>query len=153
MITLKMEGLEGVMGAIRELGPKLSGRALGSAARKSFLPVLERARQLAPVDTGLLRDSIVLESRVGKGGTSADAAVVVGLRVRAVRGAAKLGRKTNSAHWRWHFIEMGTAKRAARPFLRPALDENAQRVVDEFARLAKKQLEAALRKRAKGKGR
>lgn len=150
MITLKMEGLEGVKEAIRELGPKLSGRALRAAARKSFAPVLERARQLAPVDTGLLRESIVLESRVGKGGTSADAVVVVGLRIRAVRGAAKLGRKTKSAHWRWHFPELGTAKQAARPFLRPALDENAQQVVDEFTRMARKQLEAALRKRAKG---
>jgi HK97 gp10 family phage protein len=34
----------------------------------------------------------------------------------------------------WRFVELGTKKMPARPFMRPALEENIGRVIDEFAK-------------------
>jgi HK97 gp10 family phage protein len=127
VIDLKLEGLEAVQEQLKELEAVAAARALARAARKAFAPVLEEARARAPVDTRLLRDHISIATVRPKGGA---AVVRVGLKVRAVRGAQKLGRKTASPHWRWHFVEVGTVKMAAKPFMRPALDGNAQRVVD-----------------------
>ena len=127
MISLELHGLEGLKAQLEELKAEAAGRAVARAARLAFKPVLATAQALVPVDTGLLRDSIKISVvRPGDGG----AVVHVGLSLRPIKGAAKLGRRTASAHWRWHFVELGTRNMAAKPFLRPALDQNAQRVVD-----------------------
>lgn len=127
MISLKLHGLEGLKSQLDELQAEAAGKTLARAARKAFAPVLATAQALVPVDTGLLRDSIKLVSVRAKDG---EAVVTVGLKVAAAKGAAKLGRRTISAHWRWHFVELGTRHMAAKPFLRPALDQNAQQVLD-----------------------
>lgn len=127
MIELKLQGLEGLKAQLEELKAEAAAKALRRAARVAFAPVLATAKALVPVDTGLTRDHITIVTQ--KGGDR-DTVVRVGLKIRAFKGAAKLGRKTASPHWRWRFIELGTVKMAAHPFLRPALDQNAQHVLD-----------------------
>ena len=145
-VSLKVLGLRELHEQLEQLGAELAAKVLARAARKAFLPVLTAAQALAPVDTGLLRDHIRI--RVVRP-ESGDSVVTVGLRVAAAPGAKKHGRKTASPHWRWHFVELGTSEMAARPFLRPALDQNAQAVVDllreELARGIKRALKARAR--------
>jgi HK97 gp10 family phage protein len=74
----------------------------------------------------------------------------VGLRVPAAKGAKRLGRGTHSPHWRWHFIELGTAKMAAKPFLRPALDSNAEAVVAALRAELAAGIQRAIRRKARG---
>lgn len=61
----------------------------------------ERARQIVPVESGDLRDSIegdvVLDSRGFTG-------------------------RVNAFDWKAHFVEFGTVRRRARPFIRPAVE-------------------------------
>lgn len=61
----------------------------------------KRAREIVPVESGDLRDSIqgdvVLESR------------------------GFIGR-VNAFDWKAHFVEFGTSRRRARPFIRPAVE-------------------------------
>ena len=52
-------------------------------------------------------------------------------------------------HWRWHFAEGGTSTKAARPFLRPALDANAAKVVGELKDELRKAIDRVLKRRAK----
>ena len=77
--------------------------------------VAERARSLAPVDTGQLRDSI--DSDVTTGGLG-------GMEARigpaADRNSRSESNKPNEDVARW--VELGTSRRRSRPFLRPALD-------------------------------
>lgn len=127
MISLKLEGLDKLNEQLEQLGAELAVKTIRQAARRAFKPVLETAKQLVPVETGLTRDNIVIATEKGGEG---DTVVTVGLKVKAFKGAARLGRKTASPHWRWHFIELGTVKMRARPFLRPALDQNADQVVE-----------------------
>lgn len=60
------------------------------------------ARRLAPVASGRLRDSIASAAQAGPGG---------------MEGLVGAG---GDDAWYWHFIEFGTSRRAAAPYLRPA---------------------------------
>jgi len=50
--------------------------------------------------------------------------------------------------WYWRLLEFGTQNMAARPFMRPALGNNADAAIGTFAREAEKSIDRAL-KRAK----
>jgi HK97 gp10 family phage protein len=75
--------------------------------------IADTAREIVPVDTGTLRDSIVAETPV-----------MTGNEIRCVISA-----NTYYAI----YVEMGTWKMAARPYLKPALYKNK----DEFERQMK----------------
>lgn len=49
----------------------------------------------------------------------------------------------------WRFIEFGTKNIKARPFMRPALEENLSQVTDKFAEEVNKGIDRVIRKRAK----
>lgn len=49
------------------------------------------------------------------------------------------GRGGDTYYWRFH--EFGTRHMPARPFLRPAIDENKEAAVDKFAEVMKKQID------------
>jgi HK97 gp10 family phage protein len=83
--------------------------------------------------------------------------VNVGLRVKKSKDKRTSKHKTTSGkprdatspHWRWHFIEGGTSTQPARPFLRPALDANAQTVVANLGSELRKVIDSVLKKRKK----
>lgn len=142
MIAFKLEGLEALKGQLEELEVQTAERALRRAARKAFEPVLATAQSLVPKRTGLLRDSIRVQVGRPNGG---EAVVQVGLRLAAAKGEGGLPPSA-----RWHFVELGTAHMPAEPFLRPALDQNAQQVVDILRDEVAKGIARALR-RQRGK--
>lgn len=153
-----MRGLEGVSAQLREVSAEMGARALSGAARAAFKRVVETAKQLVPVDSGELRESLTVRVVKPKSG---DAVVVVGVainnnapRLKMSRIAAAAFNEAQSTNLppgrRWHFIELGTVKQAAHPFLRPALDQNAQSVVDDLKVQLRKKIEAAVKKASKG---
>lgn len=77
----------------------------------------DRARAEVPVRTGLTREDIAYTVDV-------DGLEIVG----------KVGVRTGKAHaWYAAFIEFGTSKMAAQPFLRPAVLNNKRRIVKLIA--------------------
>jgi HK97 gp10 family phage protein len=142
LISIKLVGLKELQAQLVNLGAELGVKTLARAARKAFQPVLDDARNLVPVDTGELRDSLKLSSKRPRSG---DTVVVVGLRVGAGRGD---GTKVPPAR-RWHWIELGTAKLPAHPFARPALDRNADRVLELLKEELVKGIQRAVRKQAR----
>lgn len=68
----------------------------------------------------------------------------IGFRI-GVRGGAR-PQDSNLAHWR--LVEFGTSKAAAKPFMRPALQENIANATNEFVTQYNKAIDRAL-KRAK----
>jgi HK97 gp10 family phage protein len=146
------QGLRDLEQELVGLGPKDGQKALRAAGRKAFKPVLDAAKAKAPIDTGLLRDHIRIVTQAPKDGAGV---AVVGLRIaKAKTGAPDSERPLDyqSPHWRWHFIEKGTSKKAARPFLRPALDENADVVVTTLKGELAKVIERVRKRRAKAAG-
>lgn len=157
-MTIKVRGIESVMAQLREVDAELGQAALVKAGRAAFKKVAESAKQRAPVDTGALREAITIRAGKPKKGTTV---AVVGLAVSTSAGRSKQAAmaaamfnegqsKKDRPARRWHFAELGTANQAAHPFLRPALDENAQGVVDDLGKELRKKIAAALKKKAKG---
>jgi len=76
--------------------------------KKQGLKILRRSKKLAPVDTGRLRSSITLET------------------VENANGLINI--KIGTPVYYAPFVEFGTVKQPAQPFLRPAIDQ----VISEF---------------------
>ncbi len=156
---LKVEGLSALQEQLLNLGAEAGAKALTAATRKAFLPVLERARALVPVITGELRDSIKIGVvKPGSSATIAAAGLFIGKPAGAAAGAPLKAYQRKGANERnvppsvwWKKVELGDAQRAAHPFMRPALDQLASQVVDQLKVEIQKKIEAALRKKARGK--
>jgi HK97 gp10 family phage protein len=167
-LTFNVLGLKQLHRELKDLQDEaLALGLLLKAARRAFHPVLVDAQRLAPKDTRLLASSLQVRAMMR------DGEVVVGLRVaphadgtsKAIARAAKLARIAGadakgmgrarrgaireSAHWRWHFVELGTSKMRAKPFLRPALEKNASGILRQLALELQKSIARTLRKRAK----
>jgi len=115
MIDLKFsfDGDKKLIENLKKISRTASGRALRQAAKQGAEIIVQEAKRRAPVDTGTLRKSI--RSKFGK--RSSDSVTVeIGPSSKAYYG---------------YFVEFGTSRMAAQPFLRPAIDEHKQRAAEE----------------------
>lgn len=148
---IKLKGLEGLKKQLQQLGEETQPKVLRSALREAFKPVLEAAQAKVPVDSGELRAGIALATAKTKDGGVAAGLVISsntsGLK-QARMAAAAFGeaQQDGAPGRRWHLTELGTKHSPAQPFLRPALDENAQAVVDGFAKSLRKKIRRALKR-------
>lgn len=99
---------------LNEVAEKVAKKALRGAARKAMAQVRKEARDNAPEDTGLLDENFALLTRV-KG---SEVIAKVG-----IRGGA---RENDYSPYYFRFVELGTKEIQAKPFLRPALESNAE---------------------------
>lgn len=116
MINIQIEGLSALSEALDELGKDVANRVLARAGRKAMQPVREAMRQSAGYDLSNhgqhLRDTI---------------------KIRSIREGSERVLRVGPAMKAPHYIkaraqEYGTSKQMAKPFIRPALDNNIQRV-------------------------
>lgn len=152
MITLQATGFKELHAQLEELGAEMGAKVLRVAARKAFLPVYDAAHRygLRSMDTGALLDAIKLQVIRPKSG---DEIVVVGIKIsgKMARSVERSrGLKHRNPSRRWHFVEFGTVKMAAKPFLRPAIEGNAALVVSILKDELVKGIKRAVRKKAKG---
>ncbi len=101
-LTLELRGWEEFRRFLRDFPIRVK-RAMGEAGQEASRLIAQRAKSIAPKRTGLLRDSI-RPSLLG---------------VEARVPYAK-------------FVEFGTRKMKAQPFLRPAISENIGKVRNIF---------------------
>lgn len=157
--TLKWEGFKEFEDLLNEIeddfGEKDSKKILRNACRMSMAPVLQTARSLLQVhgnvDTGQLLASLQLEARRptrrDKRSKYSTPTMVMLARVTTAPGRKlknmkfynqrtrrkQIGAQSDA---RAYAIEFGTAKwlpGEGRPFLRPALESNAQKITDTLA--------------------
>jgi HK97 gp10 family phage protein len=152
-MSLSVSGLAGVQAQLAAVGEEMAAKALASTLRTLFKAVVETARQLVPVDSGDLRDSLTLSVAKPKGN---GLTVAVGLTIRGApkksKGGVKWTRKTElPPARRWHFVELGTIHMPAHPFARPALAANAQGMLDGLRSELAKKIQAAVRRKSRGK--
>lgn len=158
-MSLKVTGLDAVTAQLNEVSAEMGFKALTTASRSVFKRVAETAKQLVPKDSGDLQAAIAI--RVVKPKNS-NYGIVVGIQITSSSGASRQARIAAAAFneaqskrlppsRRWHFIELGTKNRPARPFLRPALDRNAQAVVDNLGNELRKKIAAAVKRKSRGR--
>ena len=141
-ISMKIEGLEELRKALRLLPEELQKKALGDAVAKGASVIRDEAKRLAPVlktpderrTRGLLK-RMIRSTRGKRNGSEAAAFVKVRRLVGKALGKAKAKTKKSGAEldpFYWAFIEFGTSKRAARPFLRPAFDTKKESAAQQI---------------------
>ncbi len=111
-IELEFEGEEELKAKIEELSKKAPIKCK-EALRKSAILVEKEAKQKCPVDTGRLRSSITHQVTEELGGNAH---------------GAKVG---TDVHY-GIYVELGTSKMAAQPYLVPALKESMIKVIEFF---------------------
>lgn len=152
---IKLRGLEGLQKQLSKLSEDTQPKVLRSALREAFKPVLAAAQAKVPVDSGALRAGIVLATAKTKDGGIAAGLLIAnnsaGLKQSRLAAAAFGEAQLDSTpSRRWHLTELGTAHSPPEPFLRPALEENADSVVSDFATALNKKIQNAI-KRGGGK--
>lgn len=117
-----LRGSEEMKRKLRDISNEVGGRKAQAALRLAAAPIVNRAKELAPVRTGTLRRSIAVEDGPG------ELEVSIGTDVEYAI-----------------FQEFGTVHMAARPFLRPALEQEGPAFGKELASILGNLMEAAAR--------
>jgi HK97 gp10 family phage protein len=157
-VTIKLEGIGEVDKALKaledEFGDKLArSKVLIPAVREAMKPVLQQARANAPKDSGDLTRSLIVEARRpnsrdrrSKYITQTDT-VIAAVTTASGKKLAKMGIKSDA---RAIAQEFGTAHNPAQPYLRPALEANAQETVSRLAAILARRIQQFRAKNTKG---
>lgn len=150
-----LEGMESLRAKFKQLkggeAQKIFKSAAGAGAKVIRLEVQKGAQGIDDPDT---RENIaknIVQRAKGKRYLPANA---VGVRV-GIKGGAKAqqgGKKAATTNpggqtYHWRFVEFGTKKMPAQPFMRPAMAASTDKATAAFVDRAKKRLDAALRKK------
>jgi HK97 gp10 family phage protein len=128
----QLKGAQQLERTLNELPKNLARNVLRGGVRAAAKVMQTSAKQKVPVDDGDLRDGIIIkEDRL-----SPDS---VTMQVGTRKGIGYA-----------HLVEFGSVKMRAQPFLRPALDENAENIFKVMGNSMAKSL-ARQAKRAAGK--
>ncbi|WP_151768895.1 HK97-gp10 family putative phage morphogenesis protein [Acinetobacter colistiniresistens] len=154
-----IHGIEDFSEKMKAIGDKKTiKRIVNSSMRQAMNIVRDAARQRARrLDNPNTPERVWREIMVQNGKSRKSGAFV--MRV-GVRGGAKIPYTNNAQNKRsgkagksyvgdgrvfyWRFLEFGTSRQPATPFMRPALHENIQPVTDKFVQVFRLQLTAVL---------
>jgi len=137
-ITFNIEGAKEMERVLDLLGPQIA-RSLGQAAARAGAKIIvEEAKRLVPVQTGDLKESIVIKALPNRARGEDQAGVLIGFEKPTSRIA--------------HLVEFGTSNSAAQPFMRPAMDGKAPDALDAMGKSMAAGIKREANKLSKGKG-
>ncbi len=140
---------------LKQLPPVLQHKVVTAAARAGAQVIAKEARRRVPVRSGLLKRSIGV-AKAKKKDTPKDAVrfyvvpktkVSINRKVSVNGQKGKLKAKVRAYHG--HFVEFGTRKMAARPFLLPAAKAKQAEVVKVFQEKIHEGVEKEVKRLAK----
>ena len=124
----RIAGLSDLAAALRELPLRIGRNVLRRAVSSAAAVIRDEARQRAPVLTGeMKRDIQIKRERV-----RTDVIALYSVFVRAGKKSrlAGKGRNVDKDSYYWRFVEFGTSKMAAHPFMRPAFETKKMAAVE-----------------------
>ena len=134
---MKLDGLNEIIKNMEAIKDDLKGDPLRASLRKALTPIVDQAKSSAPVDTGRLQDAIKTRplppDDIPSGFSDGQELFVVSSR--------KKDKDAPDNAWYWHFVEFGTNKQPAQPFLAPAFDSKRKEAIDVFVQEMRAQLE------------
>ncbi len=154
---------------IRQLGLRLkalpeeiagkNGGPLLKALRRMGARIQKAAKDRVPVRSGALRDNIIVvrkdKRRLRRGEEGVDVTVRAKAKKYKESGRNRLAAQAGSKYLDYgplfyaRFIEFGTSKMQAKPFLRPAFEENKAAMGDIFRAELSRAIDEAVKKLAK----
>lgn len=154
MGNVKVEGLSQIHKALSELGRKVSNKIAVKAMREGGKIVREQARQNAPVlsqstpyrRAGTLKKAIKSSTKVLKNGKIGTVIRVKELTTKQIETfkvrSGKKGALNPKDPYYWRFLEFGTSKMPAKPFLRPAFEQSKEKAATEIITTLKRGIES-----------
>jgi len=122
---IELTGVDEILNKLQQMGANIS-RLENKALRNAAEPVLEDAKANVPVRTGKLKKGLKITNVKKKEGIKY---ILVGV-----------DRGDNSEIFYSKFIEFGTSKMSARPFLQPAYEKNKDNIQKTIANTLKEGL-------------
>lgn len=129
--VVHVRGLAELDRALRELPVRVANRGLRASVYAGAKVIRDEARSRAPKAAqslgpkqpppGTLRRSVIMKHIRELSGGGRQTYYVLVRQGKKYRNQGKRGNLSQDA-WYWRFLEFGTRKMAARPFLRPALE-------------------------------
>lgn len=161
-VTVRLEGVDELKRALADAAASIRKKAVRGALREAGKVIQAAARVSAPVlavpkkgrAAGTVRKNIVVRAskfarRAGDEG--------VYISVRGIRGAARVkkygraGAMNPNDPYYWRFLEFGTRKMAARPFMRPAAASKGAEAINRFMQSVVPQIEKLNEKASRGR--
>lgn len=134
-----LNGLVDISKALADLPRNVENRLVKNAMYRGATVLRDKARAAVPVETGALRSAIIAKAKVLRKG-------VVFATAGVSRKEFKRGKRAGREPRRYaHLVEFGTEHSAAKPFMRPAMDDK-ERLFNEIFLEAKKSFETQLAK-------
>lgn len=146
----KIEGLDKLKALLLQLPQRVQSQGLAQAVNAGAAVIRDEARLKAPVYTGpvaeghplpgTLRKAIILKPIRELSSAQKKVTFVTVRHGKKYQKVGKKERNLDAYYWRW--VEFGTKKMAARPFLRPAFEAKKMAAIDAIRdRLAARVLE------------
>jgi len=143
VISVNVIGTKAVQYKLGKVAVVCGGENLERALVFGGLLGINRAKQIAPIRTGNLRRSLHIGGHSGaSGGLVSTTGTDVGGNQHSPVSATVLA-GTNVEYAR--YLEEGTSRMSARPYLRPAFDESAQAIAHEVGASMAAIIRAAVR--------
>lgn len=139
-----IKGLSELSAALKELPNRIARNALRRSVARGAVVIRDEAKTRAPVSTtppapgdplpGTLKRSIVIKHDKDRSILTSQTYVVAVRHGKKYRNQGKKGNRSQDAYY-WRWVEFGTVKMAARPFMRPAFEAQKEAAVQEIARV------------------
>jgi len=152
--TVRIEGLAQLDRALRELPERIANRGLRASVYAGAKVIRDEARVQAPKAAqslgskqpppGTLKRSVIMKHIQELSGGGRQTFYVLVRHGKKFRNQGKRGNLSQDA-WYWRFVEFGTRKMAARPFLRPALESRRHEAVDAIKQRLTQRIEIEAR--------
>ncbi|OHV12121.1 HK97-gp10 family putative phage morphogenesis protein [Kushneria phosphatilytica] len=143
-VSFSIKGLSQISREFKRLPGSMQEKALRPSMRRSMDLIKRDARENAeriddPRTPLNIADHIILNTGIDRktGNMSARVGVRGGARYR--KGDKEAGKVTY-----WRFVEFGTGRSRARPFLRPAMNENVESVFSTFVAEMRRSIERSI---------
>lgn len=150
-ISVKVGGLRELGQKMQQLGKKTANRIAVKAMRQGGAIIRDTARTKAPVlqenvphrRKGTLKKSIATRTKIKQGRTETIVWVKGASQKQISRFKGKSGKggayNPNDPYY-WRYVEFGTSKMAARPFMRPAFEQSKQQAANAITETLKAEI-------------
>jgi HK97 gp10 family phage protein len=136
VVTVEIKGLEELEQKLYDLRTKYAKRVMRRALKSANI-WLEEIKANSRVLTGWMKSQAKMVIRLSAREESGTAMVGFTKEQNPQRHAKHVPSAADEAYW----LELGTVKEAAQPFMRPAFDSKASAVLAEFEAIAKEELD------------
>lgn len=146
---VRIDGLQELSQALRELPKNIGRNVLRGSVNAGATVIRQEAVQRAPISTGPVADGhpppgtlkkAIYQKQIREKSTDQKQVFYVGVRHGSTAGKKGSKNRLSRDAYYWRFVEFGTVKMAAQPFLRPAFEAMKMAAVERIKEYITKRL-------------